>query len=152
MSFSSVLLALKAELEADIADVSTDVKESRIRLLSHVNTALGSISGGLSSAQTTEALLTALQIDPTGPHITGSLSASSTETLVKPLSARLLLFSIEEGTADLRLTLDGTQPTALVGFRCYAGERFSIKIEDSTQIKVYSLGPGVSTYQAQWGL
>lgn len=85
---------------------------------------------------------------PLGDHVSDS-SLSSAETLTAQSGATALL--IQALTQNVRFTLDGTTPTATVGFQLKAGDPpVLIPISYDTAVKVIEEASG-AVLQYQWG-
>lgn len=76
----------------------------------------------------------ALMFNPSGAHSSGATISSAT-TLTIPSGATKLL--IQALTQNVRVTLDGTTPTASVGFQLKAGDPpVIIPLGNATAVKV----------------
>ena len=75
---------------------------------------------------------------PVGSH-TNDTDISAVDTLTVPAGATMLL--IQASVADCRYTLDGTTPTAAVGFTLVAGaDPTLILLDDGVTVKVIEEG------------
>ncbi len=82
---------------------------------------------------------------PVGAH-TSNATLTSAVTLTPPTGATKLLIQIF--TANVRYRLDGTNPTASVGFRWAAGDSVVLSVNSAVRIIQESAGAGV---EYQWG-
>lgn len=86
--------------------------------------------------------------EPAGSH-TAVADLSSAVTLAEPAggASKLLIQAI---SANVRLTLDGTTPTASLGFQLQAGYEWLLPVGDGTVVKAIqeSAGAGI---QYQFG-
>lgn len=88
---------------------------------------------------------------PIGAHIDGT-DISSAVTLTRPTSladgiAKILIQAISQ---NVRVTMDGTTPTATTGFQIAAGETLYWEIGPGATIKVIEEASGADI-QIQWG-
>ena len=75
---------------------------------------------------------------PVGSH-TNDTDISAADTLTVPAGATMLL--IQSSVADCRYTLDGTTPTAAVGFTLVAGaDPTLILLDDGVTVKIIEEG------------
>ena len=90
----------------------------------------------------------ALSFDPVGSHVDGT-DISSAVTLTPPTGATKLL--IQATGKDIRITLDGTVPTATCGFSLTADDpMLLIPLGNNTVIKVIE-EEATADIQMQWG-
>lgn len=146
-NFQTVLESYITQLEDDVAQVSTRPKSTRISAIADARIALG----GNSAQSVVDALQTVTNVEPIGTH--GLLTTPATllaVEIVKPLGANVLLLQLEENSSNIRLTVDGTLPTAQLGFQFFAGERISLNIGPGAQIFILGLGPNAVLGQFQW--
>jgi len=85
---------------------------------------------------------------PVGTHGTNS-SLGTAVALTRPGGAYLLL--IQAQSQNLRYTLDGTTPTASVGFQLFAGDTATILVGAGMAITVIQETAG-ATITYQWGV
>ena len=90
----------------------------------------------------------ALTFSPLGAHSSGATISSAT-TLTPATGATKLL--VQALTQNVRFTLDGTEPTASLGFQIMAGDApFIIPVGNGTVIKVIEEA-ATASLQYQWG-
>lgn len=149
-NFQTVLQDYITQLEADVALVSTRPKSTRISAIADARIALGGV-GGSSAQSVADAIQTVTNVEPVGNH--GLLTTPATllaVEIVKPANATVLLLQLELNSSDIRLTVDGTLPTAELGFQFFAGERVSLSVGPSAQVHILGLGPNAVLGQYQW--
>lgn len=89
-----------------------------------------------------------IPFSPLGAHSAG-LNISTAQTLPRPAGATLLL--LQALTQNARLTLDGTAPSATVGFQIKAGDPpVLIPVAASALVKVIQ-ETATCSLQYQWG-
>ena len=90
----------------------------------------------------------ALEFEPVGSHYDGTV-ISSAVTLTPPTGATKLL--IQATGKDVRITLDGTTPTATKGFSLKADDpMLLIPLGNNTTVKVIE-EEATADIQYQWG-
>lgn len=88
-----------------------------------------------------------LRFDPIGSHVDGTLIVSSTTLTPEDGATKLLIQALDQ---NVRITLDGTTPTASKGFRLKAGDApVMIWIAQAT-VKVIEEAASADL-QYQWG-
>lgn len=85
--------------------------------------------------------------NPLGVHTTDSTISSATELTPPVTGAQILI--IQAFSQAIRYTLDGTTPTATVGFRLAASESDVIPVSVDTTVTVIEEAGGASI-QYQW--
>lgn len=88
------------------------------------------------------------EFNPIGSHVDGATISSAT-TLTPPTGATKIL--IQALTQNVRFTLDGTAPTASLGFQLVAGDpAVLIPLGTDTTLKVIEEA-ATADLQYQWG-
>lgn len=91
---------------------------------------------------------TDLELYPLGAHSSGANIAAAT-SLTAPARATKLI--IQALTQNVRFTLDGTTPTAILGFQIRAGDPpFTIPVAPGVTVKVIQEA-ATASLQYQWG-
>lgn len=85
---------------------------------------------------------------PTGAHTVNS-SLAAAVTLTPPKGAEFLM--MQALAQNIRFTLDGTTPTATVGFQLFAGDTVTIPMSENQVVKVIQEA-ATATLQYQWGI
>ncbi len=89
-------------------------------------------------------------LDIVGTHGTNA-SLASAVTLTPPAGADRIQIQVQGGVDKIvRYTLDGTTPTASVGFQMYAGDLYRIQIGTGMTLKIIQETTGTSVAY-QWG-
>lgn len=93
-------------------------------------------------------MLAGFVFNPIGAH-TSDASLGTAKTLTRPTGATCL--RIQALAQAVRYTLDGTTPTASLGFKLAVGEETYIETPTSVAVKVIEETASASI-QYQWGL
>ncbi len=103
----------------------------------------------LSAEVYLQRLAKVLQFNPIGAHSDG-LNIAAVVELAAPVGANKIM--LQALTQNVRFTLDGTDPTATLGFQLIAGDPLIVlTIESRAAIKVIEEA-ATADLQYQWGI
>jgi hypothetical protein len=89
-----------------------------------------------------------LEFEPVGSHFDGTDISSATELAAPSGATKLLIQALDQ---NIRITLDGTTPTATKGFQIKAGDPWQmIPLGNNTTVTVIE-ETATADIQYQWG-